>query len=93
MNYVVSVPYSKVNYDEVLLCWEMNDEPLPAIHGYPMRIMVMGYIGARGVKWIYRIKAIENPSAAPVQSKEYLYFKYVSCSLRTPFPIQSCPHG
>ncbi|OAL25416.1 hypothetical protein AYO20_10450 [Fonsecaea nubica] len=74
MNYVVSVPWSKVKYDEVLLCWEMNGEPLPAIHGYPVRIMVLGYIGARSVKWVYRIKAIENPSLAPVQSKEYLYF-------------------
>lgn len=35
----------------------------------------MGYIGARSVKWLYRIKAIEHPSDAPVQSKEYLYFQ------------------
>lgn len=74
MNYLVSVPWSKVKANEVLLCWEMNGEPLPAIHGYPLRVMVLGYIGARGVKWLYRIKAIENPTLAPVQSKEYLYF-------------------
>ncbi|KAK5346059.1 hypothetical protein LTR61_010274 [Exophiala xenobiotica] len=74
MNYLVSVPWSKVKANEVLLCWEMNGEPLPAIHGFPLRVMVLGYIGARCVKWLYRIKAIENPSLAPVQSKEYLYF-------------------
>ncbi|KAF2151002.1 sulfite oxidase [Myriangium duriaei CBS 260.36] len=74
MNYVVSVPWGKVKANEVLLCWEMNGQRLPAIHGFPLRAMVLGYIGARGVKWIYRIKAIENPSLAPVQSKEYLYF-------------------
>lgn len=74
MNYVVSVPWSKVKANEVLLCWEMNGERLPAIHGFPLRVMVLGYIGARGCKWLYRIKAIENPSLAPVQSKEYLYF-------------------
>ncbi|RMZ17474.1 hypothetical protein D0862_00851 [Hortaea werneckii] len=74
MNYVVSVPWSKAKANEVLLCWEMNGERLPAIHGFPLRVMVMGYIGARGVKWLYRVKAIENPSLAPVQSKEYLYF-------------------
>jgi sulfite oxidase len=34
----------------------------------------MGYIGARSVKWLYRIKAIKSPSMAPVQSREYLYF-------------------
>ena len=74
MNYVVSVPWSKVKANEVILAWEMNGEPLPKIHGYPLRVVVLGYIGARSVKWLYRIKAIENPTMAPVQSKEYLYF-------------------
>ncbi|KAI4763216.1 molybdopterin binding oxidoreductase [Aureobasidium sp. EXF-12344] len=74
MNYVVSVPWGKVRANEVLLCWEMNGQRLPAIHGFPLRVMVLGYIGARSVKWLYRIKAIESPSLAPVQSKEYLYF-------------------
>ncbi|KAJ6012002.1 hypothetical protein N7499_013028 [Penicillium canescens] len=73
-NYVVSVPWSKVKANEVILAWEMNGEPLPKIHGYPLRVVVLGYIGARSVKWLYRIKAIENPSRAPVQSREYLYF-------------------
>ncbi|KAM0298123.1 hypothetical protein HYE67_001163 [Fusarium culmorum] len=74
MNYVVSVPWSKVKANEIMLAWDMNGEPLPRIHGYPLRVMCLGYIGARGVKWLYRIKAIENPSLAPVQSQEYLYF-------------------
>ncbi|KOS21319.1 putative sulfite oxidase [Escovopsis weberi] len=75
MNYVVSVPWSKVKSHEVLLAWEMNGKPLPRIHGFPLRAVVMGYIGARSVKWLYRIKAIETPSRAPVQSREYLYFQ------------------
>jgi len=71
----------------------MNGEPLPRIHGYPVRVVVFGesprfarlaisllcnpkamsltifqgYIGARSVKWLYKINAIENPSLAPVQ--------------------------
>ncbi|KAK5111040.1 hypothetical protein LTR62_005415 [Meristemomyces frigidus] len=75
MNYVVSVPWSKVQANEVMLAWEMNGEPLPHIHGHPLRVVVMGYIGARSCKWLYRIKAIgPHPSPAPVQSQEYLYF-------------------
>lgn len=74
MNYLVSIPWSKVKANEVILAWEMNGEELPKIHGYPLRVVVLGYIGARSAKWLYRIKAIKNPTRAPVQSKEYLYF-------------------
>jgi len=46
-NYVVSVPWRKVKIHEVMLAWEMNGKPLPKIHGYPLRAVVFGYIGAR----------------------------------------------
>ncbi|KAH6979122.1 Oxidoreductase, molybdopterin-binding domain-containing protein [Fusarium venenatum] len=59
MNYVVSVPWSKVKIHEVLLAWEMNGKPMPKIHGAPVRAVVMGYIGARSCKWL----------------REYLYFQ------------------
>jgi len=73
-NYVVSVPWRKVKINEVLLAWEMNGKPLPKIHGFPLRTVVFGYIGARSCKWLTRIKVIEGPSTAPVQMKEYLYY-------------------
>ncbi|KAF2758914.1 molybdopterin binding oxidoreductase [Pseudovirgaria hyperparasitica] len=73
-NYVVSVPWRKVKANEVLLAWDMNGKPLPKIHGYPLRVVVCGYIGARSCKWLYRIKGIRGPSMAPVQMKEYLYY-------------------
>jgi sulfite oxidase len=50
MNYAVSVPWGKVKLHEVMLAWEMNGEALPKIHGFPVRAVVMGYIGARSVK-------------------------------------------
>jgi len=87
-NYRVSVPYTKVKINEVMLAWEMNGEPLPKIHGSPLRYkclvgltninmcrtVVFGYIGARSCKWLYRVSAIKEPSEAPVQRQEYLYF-------------------
>jgi sulfite oxidase len=74
MNYAVSVPWTKVKVNEVMIVWEMNGERLPKIHGAPVRAVVMGYIGARSVKWLYRITALKEPTRAPVQSREYLYF-------------------
>ncbi|KAK3318972.1 molybdopterin binding oxidoreductase [Apodospora peruviana] len=73
-NYAVSVPWRKVKANEVLLAWEMNGEPLPYIHGFPLRAVVFGYIGARSTKWLYQIRAIRDASEAPVQRKEYLYY-------------------
>lgn len=73
-NYAVSVPYRKVKVNEVMLAWEMNGEPLPKIHGFPLRAVVFGYIGARSCKWLTRVNVIGGPSLAPVQMKEYLYF-------------------
>ncbi|KAL9059374.1 MAG: hypothetical protein Q9162_001243 [Coniocarpon cinnabarinum] len=73
-NYVVSIPWRKVKIHEAMLAWEMNGQPLPRIHGYPVRIVVFGYIGARSVKWLTRIRAISSESRAPVQKKEYLHY-------------------
>lgn len=94
-NYVVSIPWSKVKANEAILAWEMNGEPLPKIHGYPLRVIVMGYIGARSVKWLYRIKAIKNPTLVPVQARKYLYFnqqigKYNQCPING-IQIQEMP--
>lgn len=74
-NYAVSVPLRKVKLNEVLLAWEMNGKPLPKIHGYPLRTVVFGYIGARSCKWLTRINVIQHESLAPVQKKEYLYVR------------------
>jgi sulfite oxidase len=73
-NYAVSVPWFKVESSEALLCWAMNGEPLPKIYGFPLRAMILGYIGARSCKWLYRIRALDAPSKSPVQREEYLFF-------------------
>ncbi|MEZ4736923.1 MAG: sulfite oxidase [Caldilineaceae bacterium] len=39
-----------------LLCYEMNGEPLPARHGYPVRLIVPGWYGIANVKWLQRIE-------------------------------------
>jgi sulfite oxidase len=57
-----SIPVAKATSSEVLLAWGMNDQPLPAVHGAPLRVVVPGWIGARSVKWLQGISAQAEPS-------------------------------
>ncbi|MFC6081185.1 sulfite oxidase [Sphaerisporangium aureirubrum] len=66
-----SVPLAKAVAPEVLLAWEMNGEPLPPVHGAPLRVVVPGWIGARSVKWLTRITALAEPSGNYYQAIAY----------------------
>lgn len=50
--YRKDLPLERVYQGDVLLAYEMNDSPLPAEHGYPLRVIVPGYYGTNSVKWI-----------------------------------------
>jgi nitrate reductase (NAD(P)H) len=41
--------------NDVLLAMEMNDVLLPLNHGYPVRLMISGYVGGRCINWLRRI--------------------------------------
>lgn len=69
--YGASIPAGKALRPEVLLAWEMNGAPLPAVHGGPVRLVVPGYIGARSVKWVRRITALAAPSPNYFQATAY----------------------
>ena len=56
-----SIPLEKASRPEVLLAWAMNGEPLPPVHGAPVRVVVPGYIGARSVKWLEHIEVRSTP--------------------------------
>jgi DMSO/TMAO reductase YedYZ molybdopterin-dependent catalytic subunit len=49
-------PMSKANEMTTLLAWEMNGEPLPPRHGFPMRMIVPGVYGERNPKWVTRLE-------------------------------------
>jgi hydroxyacylglutathione hydrolase len=69
-----SIPLAKALSPDVLLADEMNGEPLPPVHGYPLRVVVPGYIGARSVKWLSTITVQTDPSANYFQARTYRLF-------------------
>jgi sulfite oxidase len=66
-----SIPLDKALRSEVLLAWAMNGEPLAAVHGAPLRLVVPGYIGARSVKWLERIELRTEPWSGYFQHVVY----------------------
>ena len=66
-----SISVEKAQEDDVLLAFEQNGEPLRPEHGFPVRTLVPGWIGARSVKWLGRITASREPSTNYFQSKAY----------------------
>lgn len=69
-----SIPLSKALNAEVILAYEMNGETLPPMHGFPLRTIVPGYIGARSVKWLERITVQDEPSQNYFQRHAYRLF-------------------
>ncbi len=69
-----SIPLGKALGPEVILAYEMNGEPLTPVHGFPLRAIVPGYIGARSVKWLDQITVQNEPSQNYFQSHAYRLF-------------------
>ena len=71
INFDRGIPLAKAKKDETLLAWAMNDEPLPASHGGPLRAIVGGWYGMASVKWLTRIVVTDKPHAAFWQTMDY----------------------
>jgi DMSO/TMAO reductase YedYZ molybdopterin-dependent catalytic subunit len=46
--------------ERTLLVFEMNGEPLPIAHGFPLRIYIANHYGMKQPKWIERMEVIGN---------------------------------
>ncbi|TMW55782.1 hypothetical protein Poli38472_010664 [Pythium oligandrum] len=85
---------------DVLLAFEMNGEPIPRDHGYPLRVIVPGTVGARNVKFVHRIVLAADESPSFWQQRDYKgfppnvdytrddYWKFAGDSIQE-LPVQS----
>lgn len=57
--------------DDVLVAWEMNGEPLPPDHGYPVRLVVPGWVGIASIKWLGELRVTTTRVDSPWNTRWY----------------------
>jgi DMSO/TMAO reductase YedYZ molybdopterin-dependent catalytic subunit len=56
--YDVGIPMEKALLDGTILAYQINGGPLPAEHGFPVRMIVPGYYGMMNCKWLNSIELV-----------------------------------
>jgi DMSO/TMAO reductase YedYZ molybdopterin-dependent catalytic subunit len=68
-----SLPVADAAESGALLAWAMNGQPLPARHGYPLRLVVPGWYAVASVKWLSSIRVVDEPFGGFFQTERYIY--------------------
>jgi sulfane dehydrogenase subunit SoxC len=68
-----SLPVDKAMKD-TLVAWGQNGEAIRPEQGYPLRLVVPGWEGNISVKWLHRLKAVEEPYMVRDETSHYTDF-------------------
>jgi DMSO/TMAO reductase YedYZ molybdopterin-dependent catalytic subunit len=74
IKFIRSIPLEKA-MDSTLLAYEMNGQPLPLKHGYPLRALALGWTGANCVKWLHKISVLDQPQEGFFMDRVYRVFQ------------------
>jgi DMSO/TMAO reductase YedYZ molybdopterin-dependent catalytic subunit len=70
--FVRSIPI-EVATGDVLVAYAMNGDPLPRLHGGPLRAVVPGWFGMASTKWLTGIRVMPKPSDNHFMTRGYRY--------------------
>jgi sulfane dehydrogenase subunit SoxC len=65
-----SIPIEKA-WDDALLVYAFNGEPLRPANGYPVRLLLPGFEANTCVKWLRRIKLVDEPNMSRDETAKY----------------------
>jgi DMSO/TMAO reductase YedYZ molybdopterin-dependent catalytic subunit len=54
-DFVRQIPIGKAMDPDTLIAYEMNGQPIPLVHGFPLRAIVPGWEGAYAIKWLNEV--------------------------------------
>ncbi len=59
-DFIRNLPMDKAIHPDTILAYEMNGQPIPQIHGAPLRAIAPGWEGAYSVKWLNHLQVIDK---------------------------------
>lgn len=65
-----SIPMAKM-LDDAVIAYAQNGEALRMPNGYPARLLLPGFEGNMSIKWIRRLKAIDQPNMSKDETSKY----------------------
>ncbi len=71
-----SIPLSKALEENTLIAWNMNGAPLPKVHGYPLRLVVPGWVGSASTKWMHTLTVLDAPFKGTFMTGSYVMPKW-----------------
>ena len=71
--FIRSIPLEKALHPDTLLAYRMNGEPLPPLHGAPLRMITPGWMGDACLKWLTRITVSAEEAKGFYMEKAYRY--------------------
>ena len=66
-----SIPMSKAMERHTMVAWGMNGGDLPKVHGYPLRVVVPGWVGSASIKWVSGIEVLDAPFKGTYMDDSY----------------------
>ena len=68
---IKSYPLTAAQLDDAILALRMNGEPIPTIHGGPVRLIIPGYYGNMNVKWVTDLMLMDRETPSALMQKTY----------------------
>lgn len=69
--FIKSIPLDVALREDVLVAWAMNDEALPILHGFPLRIVVPGWFSTYWVKMLATIEVLTGEDESHYVAETY----------------------
>ncbi len=81
LGYSTSLNLTEAFWGDVILAYEMNEEPLPAIHGFPIRLVCPRFYGYKWIKWLAYINVSSKNYEGFWESRGYEDSPYIDINL------------